>query len=658
MKQNMERAREQKKKMEEEEKKKKQEGDEESSEETKKEGEEGEGEKSTEEKKEEEVKDTQEVAAPAGETDGVEKRSQGPTRTMEEATKPKEPLMNNLKKLTFSINEAWGDDEEEEEEDEEGEEKKTAHEEIKDDKASEEGGTNGSDAKEKDIEKTDGGEDTVSVDEKKAKADDDAASEEKKEEGETKEDDAIKDEDILPPLFAREDPDTLLDRLNTRRLYLRIFHYKRKQREKLTAASGKTIKEMFDYESIKEMFDLDVREKMTANRVYRKNVTIQEMADLEWDELLEIAEIRNSGEVVPFEPIPTQHELLLFSPCPRAVAILASYPRSGNSLMRTMYEHTTLRVTGSDMQGGLAKHDLVGEMAVGANMVQFVKTHFPERQGGAPFQASRVVLLVRNPFDAMESFFNLMMTGTHTKTITPEVREKTKKQFEEYVLKEIRVWKRFHNFWMSQDIPLLLIRYEDLIREPDKVMARVLQFVLEIQRMGTFFSERIDRCIKEQQEIERMGSYKPRSGGIGKSLAKYSPELLKTLKADENLKVIMAHLGYKDLLSKPVEEWSNLEPLRGHATEFLPTWHMTEHKKVVIVNKGGLARTRDEVTMWGKIKAEMGIIDEDCNCANCQALRAKQAAEKAEKEEGKEGEGQEAKIDGDEVPKEENAGDK
>ncbi len=24
--------------------------------------------------------------------------------------------------------------------------------------------------------------------------------------------------------------------------------------------------------------------------------------------------------------------------------------------MRTLYEHTTLRVTGSDMQGGLAKH--------------------------------------------------------------------------------------------------------------------------------------------------------------------------------------------------------------------------------------------------------------------------------------------------------------
>lgn len=69
---------------------------------------------------------------------------------------------------------------------------------------------------------------------------------------------------------------------------------------------------------------------------------------------------RNGKKYIPYDPIPTQHELLLFSPCPRAVGILASYPRSGNSLMRTLYEHTTLRVTGSDMQGGLAKHGELG----------------------------------------------------------------------------------------------------------------------------------------------------------------------------------------------------------------------------------------------------------------------------------------------------------
>jgi hypothetical protein len=134
------------------------------------------------------------------------------------------------------------------------------------------------------------------------------------------------------------------------------------------------------------------------------------------------------------------------------------------------------------MQGGLAKHDLVGECAVDAKFVQFVKTHFPERQGNPQFKASRVVLLVRNPFDAIESYFNLMMTGKHTDTITPEIRAKTVKYWEEYVLKEIKVWKLFHAWWLDQDVPLLLIRYEDLVRWPDKVMGRVLSFVLEVKR--------------------------------------------------------------------------------------------------------------------------------------------------------------------------------
>ena len=273
------------------------------------------------------------------------------------------------------------------------------------------------------------------------------------------------------------------------------------------------------------------------------------------------------------------------------------------------------------MQGGLAKHDLVGEMAVGTNMVQFVKTHFPERQGTPPFRASRVVLLVRNPFDAIDSFYNLMMTGTHTTTVTDEVREKTAKIWEEYVLKELRVWKGFHNFWINQDVPLLLIRYEDLIRQPDKVMARVIQFVLEIQRMGSFFTERIDRCIREQAEIERMGSYKPRSGGIGKSMSKYSPELLKKLKEDKSLREVMVGLGYGELLTKPVEEWSDLEPLKDHGTEYLPSWAKTGNEKVVLLNRGHLARGKNEVTPWQKIKVELGITDSNCNCEKCRAIR-------------------------------------
>lgn len=255
-------------------------------------------------------------------------------------------------------------------------------------------------------------------------------------------------------------------------------------------------------------------------------------------------------------------------------------------------------------------------MAVGTNKVQFVKTHYPERRGTPPFQASRVVLLVRNPFDAIDSFFNLMMTGTHTTSISPEIREKTAKVWDEFVLKEFRVWKKFHMYWLNQDIPLLLIRYEDLIRQPDKVMERVIQFVLEIQRMGTFFGERIDRCIREQEEIERLGSYKPRSGGIGKSLSKYSSELLKEMQ-DKEFKMIMERLGYGSLMNTAQETWAEMPPLKDHGIEYLTT--SSSHNSIML-NKGELARGPAEQTNWRKIKVELGIVESTCNCEKCKNM--------------------------------------
>jgi hypothetical protein len=205
------------------------------------------------------------------------------------------------------------------------------------------------------------------------------------------------EKEILPHLGCRIDPMTLLCRLNTRRLYGRLKYYRQLNKERIAKedemremlrAKGLTIPEP----SIIEMYDRDLKEKMTKERIYPKNMTVMQMALKEWQELIQMANFRwvnfcycsylyfnelllevtyptilslgalffsrrnRNGHVEPFDPIPPKHELLLFQKCPRAVAVLASYPRSGNSLMRTLYEHTTLRVTGSDMQGGLAKH--------------------------------------------------------------------------------------------------------------------------------------------------------------------------------------------------------------------------------------------------------------------------------------------------------------
>ena len=91
-------------------------------------------------------------------------------------------------------------------------------------------------------------------------------------------------EEVLPPLFARVDADTLLARLNTRRLCKRLVHYRREDRRRLAEhldVDGDTVGE-----SIVDMFDGDLKKEETANRIYPKNMTISQMAEKEWDDLM------------------------------------------------------------------------------------------------------------------------------------------------------------------------------------------------------------------------------------------------------------------------------------------------------------------------------------------------------------------------------------
>jgi len=294
---------------------------------------------------------------------------------------------------------------------------------------------------------------------------------------------------------------------------------------------------------------------------------------------------------------PSKYELLMFTPCPRAVAVLASYPRSGNSLMRNLYEKITLRVTGSDMMGGLQKHDLVGEMATGTNNVQFVKTHYPERMGHPPFQVSRAVLLVRNPYDAMDSYFNLMSTSTHTTSLTVEDRKKYAILFGEMAKKEILVWRDFHEYWLKQKIPLMVVRYEDLIRDTVRVVSKVIKFVLEINSM-TFFEDRIQRAIGEEQ-VEKLGPYKARSGGIGKSLTKgnYTPQLLNQI--NYGIVNTMEKFGYKEMLIPNPSSWK-VRPLDQWGV-FIPG----TSNEPMIINQKGLVRGPNRQTNWRMVKMVM-----------------------------------------------------
>lgn len=112
---------------------------------------------------------------------------------------------------------------------------------------------------------------------------------------------------LLPLLSAPIDPQTLLDRLNTRRLYARLLYYKREQKRKVEEEAAKALSGDNAEGGanggpeagmpgmggpIQKMYRDLLKEKVTMDRVWRKNMTIEELANLEWNELLKVAELR------------------------------------------------------------------------------------------------------------------------------------------------------------------------------------------------------------------------------------------------------------------------------------------------------------------------------------------------------------------------------
>ena len=262
--------------------------------------------------------------------------------------------------------------------------------------------------------------------------------------------------------------------------------------------------------------------------------------------------------------------------------LLSSYPRSGNSFLRSLLEKSTGIITGSDcrpnrnLSASLLRFGFRGEGIID-DSVWVVKSHYPERYGFLSFNVGRVVLLVRNPFDAIESYFHMAFTNTHDKMLDPRVRIEPSPLaaiWEDFVLEEIKVWIRYHSWWKDQasKVPVLVTRFEDL-REPGEV-ERILAFA-ESDRSALRTREHVFASMSERSGSEaKVGvgskgssdtsasagtaagpgySLKSSTLLVGKSLAFMSSRLLE--KARELLQPHLHEFGYSLTRGDGGGEW-------------------------------------------------------------------------------------------------------
>ena len=191
--------------------------------------------------------------------------------------------------------------------------------------------------------------------------------------------------------------------------------------------------------------------------------------------------------------------------------VLACYQRSGSTLLRRYIENITGIFTGSDgdvhtkLDKQLKDSGLEGESILG-HKVWIAQTNFPEETGNSRTTVNKSIVLVRNPCDSIYSFFNMLAKKDINEKLTKAEFDELTSEWEDFVDQEIKVWRDFYQYWVVEPlIPTYVVRYEDLITAPQKILQDLFAFLLNRQSIsGTL----IDSLIKQECTSENKDYYK------------------------------------------------------------------------------------------------------------------------------------------------------
>ena len=123
---------------------------------------------------------------------------------------------------------------------------------------------------------------------------------------------------------------------------------------------------------------------------------------------------------------------------------LASYPGSGNTWVRYLLQQLTGALTGSVyFDPKLVENGFPAE-GVSDGRVIAVKTHFHDIHTLTRYD--KVILIVRNPWDAILSFFHYVTQKSHTNTAKRPI---IKGKFDQFAEKQLSKWLEFNLKWLA-----------------------------------------------------------------------------------------------------------------------------------------------------------------------------------------------------------------
>ncbi|CAL1536116.1 unnamed protein product [Lymnaea stagnalis] len=154
---------------------------------------------------------------------------------------------------------------------------------------------------------------------------------------------------------------------------------------------------------------------------------------------------------------------------------LASFPGSGNTLLRSLIQESTGILTGSEyLDQELATSGFHGEGATvhhNGSHVILIKTHGSD--AGTRERYDRLILLVRHPKGAILSDFNRVYGGGHLGRATGDQF----KYWPEFFQLHLTAWGSFHRDWLTFNKSTLVVFYDDLISDPVVHLRKALNFL-------------------------------------------------------------------------------------------------------------------------------------------------------------------------------------
>lgn len=113
------------------------------------------------------------------------------------------------------------------------------------------------------------------------------------------------------------------------------------------------------------------------------------------------------------------------------------------------------------------------------------------------------VFLIRSPWASIVSYYDLKVTKKLSNGSFSKVEELRSKSFKQHVQETAKYWSEMVRFWQAPKVPVLTVRYEDLLRDTRAELVKILQFLgqsihptlrLECALAAASCSQNLDIC--------------------------------------------------------------------------------------------------------------------------------------------------------------------